>query len=303
MSTGPFRRSTRHQVGLSQRGLTRALAEAAVVQPLRGVYLFADDLDDFPSRLAALGLAMPTGAVACRLTAAWAWGVDARAPGGEHRVPVPLQCVVPPGRTVPRRRGVQGFVADVLDEDVTELGGVLLTTPARTALDLARWCRPHVALASLDTFTRHGLLDPVSLLPRIERLSGHRYIDQARTLVRLVDPGAESPGESWLRLRLVQAGFPPPESQVSIRVDGREVWRLDLGWPDRRVGVEYDGDAFHGSSAQQERDRRRREDLRKRFGWEVHGVGRGDVLGSSMALEDAVGQLLGIVPAIARRPW
>ncbi len=49
-------------------------------------------------------------------------------------------------------------------------------------------------------------------------------------------------GESWLRLRIVDAGFPRPVVQIEVLdADGRCVYRLDLGWPDRRLAVEYDG--------------------------------------------------------------
>jgi hypothetical protein len=123
-------------------------------------------------------------------------------------------------------------------------------------------------------------------------------------LAVIVEPLAESPGESWLRLRLHDAGFPRPTAQISLRDSrGREVYRLDLGWPDRRLAIEYDGLEFHGSPEQQVHDRRRRAEVAAEFSWTAIGVSMAEVLGRSMQLEYGVGELLGLAPEIARRRW
>lgn len=71
-----------------------------------------------------------------------------------------------------------------------------------------------------------------------------------------MDPGAESPQESRLRVRIVVAGLPPPVTQYVVERDGRFVARVDLAWPEYRVAVEYDG-VWHAESDQIHRDRRR----------------------------------------------
>ena len=69
------------------------------------------------------------------------------------------------------------------------------------------------------------------------------------------------PPESRLRVRLVHAGIPRPQTQVVITRDGRFVARCDLGWAEFRVAVEYDG-LWHAESASQiHADRRRLNDL------------------------------------------
>lgn len=78
---------------------------------------------------------------------------------------------------------------------------------------------------------------------------------------------AESPPESWLLLGLVDAGLPAPEPQVSVLdLDGNEIYRLDLGWREARIAVEYDG--YEAHEARRERDAARDDDLRRR-GWIV----------------------------------
>ncbi|HZI97000.1 MAG TPA: hypothetical protein VFD41_05685 [Actinomycetales bacterium] len=76
-----------------------------------------------------------------------------------------------------------------------------------------------------------------------------------------------------------------------------------MGWPDRRIALEYDGEEFHSSTEDREADEKRRDDLARRFSWDVLGVGKGEVLGRSMALEFGVGEMLGLQPVIRRRTW
>jgi hypothetical protein len=59
----------------------------------------------------------------------------------------------------------------------------------------------------------------------------------------LVDAGAESPQETRLRLLIVRSGLPRPVTQIPVCNDyGRVVRRIDMGWPEQMVGVEYDGE-------------------------------------------------------------
>lgn len=132
------------------------------------------------------------------------------------------------------------------------------------------------------------------------RYPGYRWIRQARELIDLMEPRTESPGESWLRLRIVDAGFPRPEAQIVIEHGGREIYRLDLGYPQLRIGLEYDGVQFHDSPSDRAHDESRRDDLQRRFGWEVHGFDRGHVWGSHPDVELTVGALLGQEPSLPR---
>jgi hypothetical protein len=93
------------------------------------------------------------------------------------------------------------------------------------------------------------------------------------------------------------------EAQIWILDGDTGVYRLDLGWKRRRIGIEYDGMEFHSSGADRLRDERRRDRLARQFGWHVVGVGKGEVLGSSVKLELGIGELLGMRPSISRRTW
>jgi very-short-patch-repair endonuclease len=81
------------------------------------------------------------------------------------------------------------------------------------------------------------------------------------------------------------------------------LYRLDMGWPERRIAVEYDGEEFHSAPEHRVRDAARRTHLAREFGWHAVGVGEGEVLGASLDLERGVGELLGLEPQIRRRRW
>lgn len=300
---GAVRRRDACEWGLSLKTFDGLVSRGLLVQVVRGVFLRPAEVDDVAARAGAVALTLPAGAAVCRRTAAWLWGIDARGPSERDQV-LDVECCVPVGSAVVRSAGVRGFVTDLLPEDVDLTHGVPCTTTDRTAVDLARWLAPHMGLACLDAMAGRGLVDPDHLADLVERWRGARYVDRARRLISLCEPLTESYGESWLRLRVVDAGFPRPEVQVWIfDENGVALYRLDMGWPDRRIGLEYDGEEFHSSTEDRRHDEERRDDLARRFSWDVLGVGRGEVLGRSLALELGVGEMLGMQPKIARRTW
>jgi len=122
-------------------------------------------------------------------------------------------------------------------------------------------------------------------------------------MASLCDPLAESCGESWTRLRMLDAGFPRPVAQTPLGYEGRAESRVDLGYPGLRVGVEHDGLAFHSSAVDLRLDAARRTRIRDEHGWTLLVVGRGDVLGRSLRFERALGEVLGQEPRIRRRTW
>ena len=102
-----------------------------------------------------------------------------------------------------------------------------------------------------------------------DRQPRRRGVKSARSVLDLVDPGAESPRETWLRLLLVKAGLSRPETQIPVYDDrGYLIARVDLGWNDIRVAIEYDGDHHRTDQKQFARDILRTEMLGAQ-GWIV----------------------------------
>ncbi|WP_432538062.1 endonuclease domain-containing protein [Kineococcus arenarius] len=251
-------------------------------------------------RLRAAASVLPPGAAIARRSAAAVHGFRSAMPheaahGGD------VEVVLPVGSSTMRRPGIRSYSA-VTDGDVVVLDGLPLTSALRTALDAARFEAPPVALAMLDLGLRRGLFSREQAQLRLAAQPGERGVARARRLFVLADPGAESPGESWLRLRCADAGFPPLTTQIEVPRGRGRVYRLDAGWPERRLAVEYDGREFHEGAAQRAHDERRRAHL-ARLGWTVVAVGAGEVLGRSLHLERGLGELLGVEPRILTRTW
>jgi very-short-patch-repair endonuclease len=140
-----------------------------------------------------------------------------------------------------RRNGkpVDGIVIhrdELFEGEIREVRGIAATTPARTAFDLGRRGRRLRALMAVDALANATKLHASDVLPLVECHRGVRGLVQLREIVDLMDSGAESPQETRTRLLLIDAGLPRPQTQIGV---GR--WRIDMGWAEFKVGVEYDG--------------------------------------------------------------
>ena len=112
-------------------------------------------------------------------------------------------------------------------------------------------------------------IKPTEVLELAERHRGARGLRRLETALELVDPGSQSPKETWLRLVLIRAGLPRPTTQIPvIMADGSRVYFLDMGWEELMVGVEYDGEQHRLDRWQYAKDIHRREAL-DRLGWIV----------------------------------
>lgn len=169
------------------------------------------------------------------------------------------------------RRPERGVVvwADTPDEDeVCLIGEMWLTTPLRTAVDLARKFPQDVAVAAIDALARAARLSVDDIAAAAGRHPGQRGLKRARTTIALVDPAAESPRETWLRLLIVRAGFPTPESQCPVYNEyGQLIGLVDFAWPELKIAVEYEG-RHHMDPEQIRRDIARIEEMVE-MGWIV----------------------------------
>jgi hypothetical protein len=154
------------------------------------------------------------------------------------------------------------------DDEVTYVAGLPVITPARTAFDLAR--RPPIgqAVARLDALKRATPFSAEDVQLLAKRHSRARGLRQLRAALPLVDAGAASPKETWLRLLLIDAGLPAPETQIPVVVQNRTVALIDMGWERFKVAAEYDGDQHRTSRSQYVWDRRRLKML-EGLGWIV----------------------------------
>lgn len=263
----PFTTADAHRWGLAGEDLRTRVADGRLRRPFTGVYVRGDLEDTTLLRAQAARLVMSEHSVLCDRTAAWLHGIDVFRYAELDGVPQ-LESFVLRGHRPTHRADCHGRTRDLLPEDWTWVGGVRVTTPLRTAVDLACSMSRRDALAALDAFARHHAVTIAEMNVLLRRYRRRRGVLQARELVQLTDGRSESRGESWTRLAIHDAGLPPAEPQWWVVVEGVERYRLDLAYPRARVLVEYDGEEFHTDPDDRSRDEARRELLRRR-GWYV----------------------------------
>lgn len=220
--------------------------------------------------------------LAQRTTAAWLWtrrrgvvaGLAAAALHGSKYIAddVAIELIWSNPRAP---RGIVTRRDRLLSDERQDVAGIAVTTPERTAFDLARLIRGDRAVARLDALGNATGLDPDAVTELAMRHRGSPGVPRVPPVLKLYDPGAESPRETWLRLLLIRAGFPRPRTQIPVYDDfGRSRYRLDMGWDDVMIAVEYDGE-LHRLPSRLGRDIVRSEFIAYR-GWTHIRVVAGD---------------------------
>lgn len=290
----PFTTKQAADLAMTSRQIRNAVREGRLRREFRNVYVDARVPDSRAGRLRAVQLVKPSGAVACSETAAWLYGLDVFAPGERHRFEPSF--LVEHSRTKVERAGTYGRQAILRSEDVTFVDELHVTTPVRTVSDLLRRMYRPYALAAADAFAHAGLITPDEVIEYVARLKGYRGIVQARSLAYVIEPRTQSPGESWQRLRMLDAGFPPPEPQFKVVDDFGRSFFIDLPYPDRLIGSEFDGREFHTDPAHARHDEERRDYLSDVYGWRWVIGTRERIFGTDTSFEDELGELLGMTP-------
>jgi hypothetical protein len=196
--------------------------------------------DIYLSKLVALSLQQKT-------IGAWLWSgrdgiIAGRAAAALHdalwidaATPIEMiwRCGRPPAGIIVRTERIDA-------DDIVMIDGMPVTTPERTAFDLARHLPRDLALRHLDALARAtGITAPqVELLG--ERYPKARGLPRARIALPLMDGGAESPQETRVRLILIDDGLPAPRTQIRVS-DGVHQAFIDMGYDEPKVGFDYEG--------------------------------------------------------------
>ena len=157
----------------------------------------------------------------------------------------------------------------LLPDEIVEVAGVPVTSPARTAFDLGRFHGVQSAVIAIDSLARATGLKVGDVEPLVDAHRGARGLKQVRRVLPLVDAGAESPQETRTRLAIIAAGLPRPQTQIVVLNDwGAVLARIDMGWEQWLVGVEYDGAQHWTDSRVRAKDINRAAELQRR-GWRI----------------------------------
>lgn len=149
------------------------------------------------------------------------------------------------GRT---ESGVVHHEGLTLSDDLVELDGLLLTGPARAAIEAASKARTGDAgLSILDSAVQLGRCSNQDLNAAYLYLRSWPDMRGVGPLVLMADGGAQSVGESRSRYLFFSHGLPAPETQFEVENEhGRVVAATDFGWPEYRAVGEFDGKVKYG---------------------------------------------------------
>jgi hypothetical protein len=310
----PFTRAHVEPRGVSRRQLQTALASARITRLRHGVFIATEALPEDPVALhlirALAEQAVAPGRVASHETAALALGLPLRrtlqtAGGRIHAT----RASAPQERTRSGDR-LQVHLGALPDHHVVSTSqGLLVTTAARTAIDLAAGLALPDALMVVDAAIRLELRDLAGSLDRRHYANTRLCMAAARPLheslpfavsprtashlnmvLSLADLRRESPLESWSCGHFHLAGLPKPTLQKRIRTPLGDVYP-DCSWEEFRVIGEADGEGKYADPAAFAREKEREAALRD-LGWSVFRWTGREGFGSPGAVVDRAARAL-----------
>lgn len=264
-----------------RRDLVAALGRRRVAGAIRigelsplwcGILVERDRLLDPLTRAAAGQLTAGPRSVLVDRTAAFVHGCRSVDVARTH-VRLPYGC------HTTSRAGLAVHHGRAFADDIVERDGLRVLPLDRVVADLL--CHPDAAdaLAVTDEALRLARPDHEQFRADVRKRLRLRHDPRGTVagafLLDLASPDADSPPESWVRLGLIDRGFPVPEVNWSVTdVAGRELFRIDMAWPGQRIALEYDGYVAH--AGREIEDDARQAELERR-GWIVVRVRKEDL--------------------------
>ncbi len=158
------------------------------------------------------------------------------------------QLAVPPGLERRQRAGMEIHVWDLGEHEVVVVDAIAVTNVIRTLADVCRVLPDLQSVALVDSAMHQRLIRPEQLPDVRAMMERRRGCVAGRRRLELARAGAQSPGETRVRLLAAQAGMPPDELQVPVRDrHGRLLGYADLGYrlANGWLLVEFDGRNVH----------------------------------------------------------
>ncbi|HWU47586.1 MAG TPA: hypothetical protein VN133_12585 [Humibacter sp.] len=238
------------------RALQRAVVSGALERVRRGVFReppvpvgrfttgaerYAARRAEYLDRVAAVVLTRSTMPVLSHTAALAVWDLPQVRPW-----PRVVDILVPPSSHLRSKNGVRVHRESCRSEDIVRLDRFLLTSPERTALDLARAGDVESAITVLDALLagrhpygiRTATDDLYTCLQAVTSTRGRRIAERA---IAFADGRSGSPGESWSRIAIHKLGLPAPELQVRHESPRGGYYLTDFEWPGYHLIGEFDG--------------------------------------------------------------
>jgi hypothetical protein len=239
-------------LGIDDHRLKRLVAQGRFVRRHRGVY--ADALVKPTQRAHLLGalLALGDGAFLSRRTALALCGV--------RLVNLREIEVTVVADHTPRHQGLHVHRTSIQpdDDEIRLMDGLRLASPSLALVETAARETAGELDRLIAELARRRLLDLDRIEAAIARRSGLRGITRLRAALTRYRPPAGDPDDEASALERDFAAWlgdehpeiPPPQRNVTLGP-----WELDFYWPAQRVVVETDGDQYHRTPQELERDR------------------------------------------------
>ncbi len=146
-----------------------------------------------------------------------------------------------------RSRYLHLHAATLDPDEIVLVGGIPVTSVARTLADLARELPFEPALVPADAALFRELVTAAQLQEAVERSSNRRGNTAARRVVAFAEAGGESPGETRSRVAMLRAGVAVPRLQRAVYArTGRLIGRVDFDWAEYATVGEFDGKVKYG---------------------------------------------------------
>lgn len=281
----PFTLANVAPLGVTSNTLRWAEQQGRITRLAHGVYLATSALAEDPrgqhlQRALAQQL-RSIWAIASHETAALAWELDLARTNDAASGPVRLTRPAVPAARSASARGLTLAVRDLpAHHRMLHPSGLRVTTPARTAVDVASTADLPDALVTLDAFARMRLTELVGERGLRRAYANDRMLDRVRQplleacehaatqftrhrlaeVVPMADPRRESPAESQSFGHFVLAGFPLPRMQVRLTTPYGDAY-TDFLWEEARLIGEVDGACKYTTAENLVAEKRRQEGL------------------------------------------
>lgn len=252
---------------VSKTQYRRALSVGVLTQYRHGVLRVAGAPNSGWTPLMAACLAAGPNAAASHLSAAEVHESQVLVPNGLE--------ITTFGQRAPQLEGVrQHQTMAFADHDLIERHGIPVTSPARTALDLASMLSLGLLARTMDDFCRRRLCTVDDYVEVLDRLGGRgRRGTEIFRLLAEERLGRAPEDSGWAR-RLVSEldaiGLLKGSVEQHLVTVGKRDFLLDRAWPDYRVGLEFDGFDSHSLVRTDHDNDRERDLLLESIGWRIH---------------------------------
>jgi hypothetical protein len=251
-------------VGMTRKARRWRVQKGQWLEPAPGALVIAGSPPTWRQEL-MVGVLSSRGVIS-HSSAAALHGLDGLREGDLHVTVARGRCPAPPGFVVHR--------ASVLDAcDVAVVDHIVVTNVARTLCDLGAVAPDDVVEQALDDALRRGFSQRwiEDTLARVVRPGKNGSGSLARMLSR-PDRAGRLPDSTFERLierALRHGGLPEPVRQHPVLDDdGRLIGRIDVAWPEARLGIEATSKTWHTGFRHVRRDKVRDRRVAGR-GWQL----------------------------------